>query len=74
MGVVRCIHDFNHSDLFTISPRLVWRVAAGESEKVLGLAIVDPNERIRDFCSQTGLEFSLIRAELQELVDAAALD
>ncbi len=41
---------------------------------MLGLAIVDPNERIRDFCSQTGLEFSLIRAELPELVDAAALD
>ena len=47
-----------------------WGVSQEKIELVLGKSMPNPLILIRDFCLENGLEFSLIRGELQVLVDA----
>ena len=53
----------------TIGELLTWGIAVEEIERLFGGEIGPGNTVLRDFASAQGVEFSSIKAELQELVD-----
>jgi len=53
----------------TVSDLLAYGLSLDEIEQVLGLTIENENMLIRDICTQNGLSFSVIKEELNDLID-----